>query len=242
MGTGAGEPGYGDDDRLPWLESVDDDYSEGSSWGRILLLILLLLAVAGAGAFGWFWYQRHQGFTGNGELIRAQSGDYKVKPDEPGGMDPEGVGDVAYAASEGETPNSSVAMDVKPEEPVATPAAGSTPAPAAGGSATARLDVPQSGGQLEARNPVPEPDIAADGGGGGLIQLGAYPDTQGANGAWEMLSGKYDWLAPLGHSIEQAQRNGRTIYRLRVNAGSFDRARELCERLKVAGESCYVAN
>ncbi len=242
MGTGAGGPGYGDDDRLPWLESVDDEYSEGSSWGRILLLVLLLLAVVGAGAFGWFWYQRHQGFTGNGELIRAQEGDYKVKPQEPGGMHPEGVGDAAYAASEGEVTNASVNMADRPEDPVATPVVPAKPSPSATGSATATVPVPQNGGTLQARNPVPQPTIRAGGGGGGLIQLGAYPDADGANGAWRTLSGKYDFLSPLGHSVEQAQSGSGTVYRLRVNAGSFDRAKELCDRLKAAGESCYVAN
>ena len=66
------EPGYGDDDRLPWLETVEEDYREGPSFGRILLLIVLLLLVIGAAAGGYYWYQKQQGLTGNGQLINAQ--------------------------------------------------------------------------------------------------------------------------------------------------------------------------
>ncbi|WP_438810681.1 hypothetical protein, partial [Proteus mirabilis] len=39
------EAGFGDDDRLPWLETVEEDYREGPSFGRLLLLVVLLLAV-----------------------------------------------------------------------------------------------------------------------------------------------------------------------------------------------------
>ncbi|CAN5718467.1 hypothetical protein BH11PSE6_BH11PSE6_23330 [soil metagenome] len=35
--------------------------------------------------------------------------------------------------------------------------------------------------------------------------------------------------------------NGNTVYRLRVNAGSANQASELCGKLKVAGEACFVA-
>ncbi|WP_447411482.1 SPOR domain-containing protein [Clostridium perfringens] len=34
---------------------------------------------------------------------------------------------------------------------------------------------------------------------------------------------------------------GRTLYRLRVNAGSANQAADICGRLRVAGESCFVA-
>ena len=86
MNMRGGEAGFGDDDRLPWLETVEDDYREGPSFGRLLLLVVLLLAVLGAGAFGYYWYQKQKSLSGNGELIAAPEGDYKVKPDEPGGM------------------------------------------------------------------------------------------------------------------------------------------------------------
>ena len=35
---------------------------------------------------------------------------------------------------------------------------------------------------------------------------------------------------------------GKTLYRLRVNAGGANQAADICGRLKVAGESCFVAS
>ncbi len=66
MNMRGGEAGFGDDDRLPWLETVEDDYREGPSFGRLLLLAVLLLAVLGAGAFGYYWYQKQKSLAGNG--------------------------------------------------------------------------------------------------------------------------------------------------------------------------------
>lgn len=229
-----GEAGYGnDDDRLPWLESVDEDYSDGPSFGRIALLVLLVLALIGAVAFGYYWYRTHQGLAGNGELIEAQEGDYKVKPDTPGGMRVEGEGDTVFAASEGDAPNASIAVGVEPEAPVASRAAPTPSVTEAEGAPTVVVPVPKAVERLDAR-PVA-------GGGTALVQLGAFPDEAGANGAWQRLSGRYAYLAALGKSVERSQANGATVYRLRLNAGSAEQAREICERLQAAGERCYVA-
>ena len=95
------EMGAGQEEDLPWLETVEEDYEEGPSLWRILLLVLLGLAVLGAAIFGYYWYQQQRGIAGSGELIEAQEGDYKVRPEEPGGMQAEGEGDAVFAASEG---------------------------------------------------------------------------------------------------------------------------------------------
>jgi hypothetical protein len=34
--------------------------------------------------------------------------------------------------------------------------------------------------------------------------------------------------------------NGRTVYRLRASAGSSSAARDLCGRLRIAGEDCLI--
>ena len=46
----------------------------------------------------------------------------------------------------------------------------------------------------------------------------------------------------LGKVVQQVASNGQTIYRLRVNAGSANQAADICGRLRVAGESCFVAS
>ena len=175
--------GFGDDDRLPWLETVEEDYREGPSFGRILLLIVLLLLVAAAAGAGYYWYQQQQGLTGNGQLINAQEGDYKVKPDEPGGKVVEGEGDTVFATSQGAASNASINTGALPEAPVQgqTAAGGST---AGAGSKTAKMQVPTSGGRIDSRPATaPQPVPAANAGSGSLVQLGAFPDEGGANAA-----------------------------------------------------------
>jgi hypothetical protein len=234
VGTRPGE-GYDDDgDRLPWLETVEDDYREGSSLGRIVLLVVLVAAVLAAIGFGYWWYQRQAATEGNGELINAAEGDYKVKPDEPGGMQVGEGSSSAFAAGEGATGNASLATG-EAEAPIQ-----GSKAPAAkpeAGSAKATVVLPQSGGQLQ-----PKPPAVAPGGAGSLVQLGAYPDAAGADTNWARVSRKYPYLASFGKSVERGDSNGKTVYRLRINAGSNTNAKDVCAKLKAAGEQCYVAN
>lgn len=222
-----GEAGFGDDDRLPWLETVEEDYREGPSVWRILLLILLALAVLGAVLFGVWWYQKQQGLSGNGALINAQEGDYKVKPDDAGGMKVEGEGGTAFATSEGADTNSSVNMNATAEAPVQGKTVVPTPTPTTG-TKTATVAIPAIG--------------STNAGSGALVQLGAFPDSQGAEGNWSRLAKRYPFLGALGHSVEKGEKDGKPVYRLRVNSGSNGQARDICAKLKAGGENCYVAN
>lgn len=113
-----------DPDRLPWLETADGyEYDDGASPMKVLGLVLGGLALLAAIVGGIYWMQRNQEGAqgGNGELIAAQEGDYKVRPEEAGGKKFEGEGDAAFEASEGKkTP---AAIGPKPETPTATVAA-----------------------------------------------------------------------------------------------------------------------
>ncbi|MCW3847560.1 SPOR domain-containing protein [Sphingomonas sp. LB-2] len=225
--SGRNEAGFGDDDRLPWLETVEEDYREGPSIWRILLLIVLALAVLAAVVFGVWWYQKQQGLAGNGALINAQEGDYKVKPDDEGGMKVEGEGGTTFATSEGADVNASVNMNATAEAPVEGKTVTPSPTPTTG-TKTATVAIPAAGGEAS--------------GSGALVQLGAFPDRQGAEGNWARLAKRFPVIAPLGHSIEQGNKDGKPVFRLRVNAGSNGQAREICAKLKAGGENCYVAN
>jgi hypothetical protein len=231
-----------DEDRLPWLETVDEDYDEGPSVFRVVLMVLLGLAIIAAAIFGFYWYKQHQRADGNGALIAAQEGDYKVKPDDPGGLKVEGEGDTAIATSDGAAAgNASIDLNATPEAPVA----GTKAAPAAttpsGGASKAVVAIPASGGKLTTVTPAAAPAAGASAG-GALVQLGSFPDEAAANAAWAKASKRFTYLAPLGKSVQRAEVNGRTVFRLRVNAGSANQATELCGKLKVAGEGCFVAN
>jgi hypothetical protein len=232
--------GY-DEDRLPWLETAEEDYPQDHSVARFMLLAVLALAVIGTAALGYFWYQRTQNpINGNGELIKAPVGDYKVKPDDPGGMKAEGEGDTVFATSQGAESNSSINVGAIAETPVEGKRA-TVPGSNVPGTKNAKLAIP--GPTIVGPNaPAAGVQQTARPGSGSLLQLGAFPNEAGANTAWARLSKRFTYLAPLGKSVERGDSNGRTVWRLRVNAGSNPQARELCGRLKVAGESCFVAN
>jgi hypothetical protein len=95
--------GLDDPDRLPWLETADGyDYEESASPLKVAAMVLGGLALLAAIVGGIYYFQRNQaGGQGNGELIAAQEGDYKVAPTDPQGKKFEGEGDAAFAASEG---------------------------------------------------------------------------------------------------------------------------------------------
>lgn len=233
---------FDEQDRLPWLETAEEDYPRDNSVARFMLLAVLALAVAGFVAVGYLWYQRSQTVSGgNGELIKAPAGDYKVKPDEPGGMKAEGEGDTVFATSQGAASNSSINVGALPEAPVEGTRA-AVPGSNVPGTKNVKLAIPGPtivGPNASAAGTRP---AAARPGSGSLIQLGAFPNEAGANVAWARLSKRFAYLAPLGKSVERGEANGNAVWRLRVNAGSNPQARELCGRLKVAGENCFIAN
>lgn len=237
----AGEYDIRDEDRLPWLETVDEDYDNGPSVVRIGLLVLLGLVIVAGAIYGVYWYQHREGPKGTGELIAAVEGDYKVKPDNPGGMKVEGEGDTAFATSEGKSDgNASIDLKAVTEAPMpGTPGATTKPRGKAGAAM-----VPPSGGMLKPAAPGALPmakPVAVGTSGGALVQLGSFPDEASANAAWSRAAQRFSYLAPLGKSVQSAEVKGRTVYRLRVNAGSASQANELCAKLQVAGEACFIA-
>ena len=138
-----------DPDRLPWLETADGyEYDDGASPLKVGGLVIGGLALLGLIVLGIYWMQRNQtgGVQGgNGELIAAQEGDYKVRPDDAGGKSFEGEGDAAYSASEGKKTASTVAA-TKPAEAAAKPAE----KPAADGPVPAGASFVQMGAYSDA--------------------------------------------------------------------------------------------
>ena len=54
------------------------------------------------------------------------------------------------------------------------------------------------------------------------------------------MAKRFAYLADLNQAIMKAEVNGHTYYRLRVTAASAAQAKDVCARLKVAGENCLV--
>jgi SPOR domain len=216
-----------EEDRLPWLEAVEtDEEDEGVTGSKLVGFVLAGLLALGVLVGGIWWLRsQQQGPSGDGTLIAAQEGDYKVKPDEPGGMKVEGQGDASFAASEGAEANGKVDLAAKPEAPVAVVKQNQVPAakpatPAAKPAVTAPLAAP-------ATTPLSAPAPS----GGGLVQFGAYGSQATAEEAWATLTGKNPTLARLSKSILPAAVGGKTLYRLRANAGSPAAAAALCAKV-----------
>lgn len=235
------EPSVTDSDRLPWLETAADE-DDGAGLSRVVGLVLVGLVALAVVLGGIYWLKHRAPAPGNGDLIAAQEGNYKVKPDDPGGMKVAGEGDAAVAASGGSPGgNGSIAVSSLPEAPIT----GTKAAPGAKGgpgSSVATANVAGPGGKLVAPPPGRPVTVAGGGGGGALVQLGSFPTEAGANTAWAQASKRFGYLAGLGKSIEKAEVNGRTFYRLKVNAGSAGAAQDLCGKLKIAGEACIVTS
>ena len=231
-----------DEDRLPWLEAVDDeDADEGVSSGKLLALIVAALVALGI-VIGGVWLLRSKSAPGNTTdptLIAAAEGDYKVKPEAPGGMKVEGKGDSTFATSEGAEATGKIDTNALPEAPVKG-VKGVTVADAAGKpSANTTIAVPKAGGQLVAKTPVVVAPVRS-GARGSMVQLGAFGSEGKASAAWTSLASRFAYIAPLTRQIVAAEVGGSTVYRLRAEAGA--QAAGVCAKLKAAGENCIQVN
>lgn len=242
-----------DEDRLPWLEAVEDEDDEpGIGWGKLIAAVIVGLVALGLVVGGIFWLRGGtDGAAGEGELIAAPEGDYKQRPENPGGMQVDGTGDVAYSASEGADVNSSIDLTAIPEAPVTPPgtpvaepllkAPPPTPAtPTVAARALTPAPVKTVAKPVPAK-PALEPIVeTAAPAGPGTIQLGAFSSEAKANAAWKSLSGRFAFLGALTSSVNPVKSGDSTLYRLRAGAGG--EARDICAKLRVAGESCVVVN
>ena len=231
-GRDADELEVGDEDRLPWLEAVEEDEGGegGPSVAKLVAAIVIGLVAIGVIVGGLFWLGNRGQPGGNGEVIAAPEGDYKVRPENPGGMNVSGEGEVAAAASAGQTPQGNLALNA-PEAPVTQAQRPAAPAPVA----QAPAPVPAAAPAPPRPAPVPAPAPQQPAAPGATIQLGAFSSQAAANQAWASLAGRFRYLAPLSHAVVPVQAGGRTLYRLRASGPD---ATGICRRLQVAGEAC----
>ena len=262
-----GRGGAADEDRLPWLEPVEEEGAEeGVSAARLIAGLVVALVILGLVVGGVYWLKQRAGggdsSASGPTVIAAAPGPYKVKPAEAGGMQVKGQGDSSYAASEGADPNAKIDLSAIPEAPIAKgkPAQGSAWAKPGEPAKTAAAPAPTPAKPAEvavakpapvAAKPVPvavkptpakpaavETAAASAPVAGGTVQLGALDSQAKAEAAWKSLSGRYAYLAALSHSVVKADVGGKTYYRLRAAAGG--QASTVCSKLKVAGEACAV--
>ena len=220
-----------DEDRLPWLEAVEED-ERGPSPGKLIAAVLVGLVAIGIIVGGLFWLGNRAAGGGSEEVI-ASPGDYKVPAPEPGGMKVDNGSSSQAAASEGTEQTASVNPNARPETPVNQPAAPQAqPQPQPQGQpAQPQAQRPQPQAQPQAQ-PQPQRQAQLS---GPTIQVGAYPSAEAANGEWARLTQRYPYLRGLQHAVMTHQRGGQTFYRLRA-AGND--ASGVCRRLRSAGQPC----
>ena len=208
-----------DPDRLPWLETADGyEYDDRASPLRIAVMLLAGLVLLAAIVGAIYWLQRNQigGANGNGQLIAAPAGAYKVKPQDAGGKRFEGEGDSAFAASEGTK-------------------TGATLGPAAKVAATAP---PAAMASVPVAAPAPSAVAPAS---TVMVQLGAFGDSAKADAAWAALNKRFGFLAGMNRKIAETNvEGGRKVFRLQAVTANSSEAQQLCAKLKVAGENCLI--
>ena len=108
---------------------------------------------------------------------------------------------------------------------------------------------PREAPGTEALKPAVKPRVieapatsAPAGGNGQTLQLGAFSSSARAREAFKSLSGRYAYLAGMEPMIVPVTTDGKTLYRLRTTAPGPKAARDICGRLKVAGEACSVVD
>lgn len=212
------------DDRLPWLESAEeDDAAGGFDTVRLVLMGVLALAVLGA-VLGVIWFVTNKASDeppADGSLIAAPAEPYKVKPADDGGKVFAGTGDSSFAVGEGKTRESKLA-----DKPVS----------AAAPSITSTLD---DNPKPAAQAPVAQP-TASTKAGGVPVQVGAFPRRQDAEAAWAALLRQTEALSGVSHRVVEAQVDIGRVYRLQAMAGDRAAANQLCAALKSDGLACFV--
>ncbi|MES2494189.1 MAG: SPOR domain-containing protein [Pseudomonadota bacterium] len=205
-----------EEERLPWLESADDedDYA-GVDTARLLRFVMfgVALLIAIVGALWFFSHYGNQSQVAEGGVIKAPAQPYKQAPADVGGKTFAGTGDSAFAVSEGKSP-----------------------APKLGGAEAA---VPAVAGSADADG-APAPAGAAQSNTGIGVQVGAYSSQITAEAGWTRLSGQYDALKGVNHRVVEGTADIGTVYRLQAVVGNLAAANALCTNLKAAGAACQV--
>jgi cell division protein FtsN len=229
-----------EDERLPWLESGDeDDYDDSPDISRAVGMTLLGL-VALAAIVGGIWWSTHRTpdsvQVADGGTIKAPARPYKEAPKHPGGKTFEGTGDTAFAVSEGQNRPAKLGEAGAPASSAARPSVDLTPRPPAPPSAMA------SAAAAAAARPTAAASVpaAASGVPGTLVQVGAYSTRASAEAAWGRMKDQYTALSGQRHQIVEGKADIGTVFRLQAMPGSADAAHTLCGRLKAAGLPCQV--
>ncbi len=232
-----GELDLPETDSLPWLESDEADQDPGG-WdpAQIMLFCAGMVLLLGALVGGvWYFSDRaaNQEFVADGGVIEAPAGPIKERPDDPGGKEFAGTGNVAPVVGEGGTRPAVVASGETPPLPgpggKSPAAAKSGVTPPAAPASTGTKPVPATAGSAQTAVPT-----------GIGVQLAAYGTRARAEQGWSDLSGRTDLLKGVKYRVVEGKVDIGTVYRLQAVTGSRAEADKLCAALKADGLDCQV--
>ncbi len=205
-------------DSLPWLEGDEGDEAAGGVdtaqvIGFAVILLALLLGIVGA---IWFMTSGIGDDTpvADGSVIEAPEGPFKERPEDPGGKEFAGTGNVAPAVGEGVAREGQIAARATP-----TPAPKPTPA---------------------ATKPVAADAPAQSAASGVAVQLAAYGSKARAEQGWSQLSRQTSALSGVRYRVVEGVIDTGTVYRLQAMAENRAAADALCRALRADGLDCTV--
>lgn len=239
------------DDDAPWLAAAERPGIKPDR-GPLVRLIAILTVIAALAILAVFVLLRpgqgsDEGYmeAAQAPLISAEPGPFKVKPEDPRGLDVQGQDQTIYAAGTGNAQDGDINLGALPEEPMARPGTtppatpaqdllppamqtGPAPKPA---PALPKATLPTP--PFIAPKPPPPAPIAAP---GRTVQLGAFSTRERAEAAWARLAAR-PGMAGFTPRYASVSRDGQTLWRLRASGGD---AAALCARLSAASETCTV--
>lgn len=189
-----------------------------------LFLLLVIAAVI------WASYPR-PGTQGPVPVIRADTAPWRVKPDDPGGMDIPYRDSTVFNAMHGEEPDKVENLMPKTEQPLPRekliPGLKTEAAPEATPSnATAAAPETKAAAPAAAK-PAPVPAVPPTI--GWYVQLGSVTAEKDAPAAWKKFGKTYPSIADLALHIEKADLGAKGIfYRLQGGPLEEKRARAIC--------------
>lgn len=210
------------EDRLPWLETSDEDDSDFDGTGTARLLGFMVAGLVGlAVILGGIWWATHRApdatLIADGSTIEAPKTPYKQAPRDPGGKTFDGTGDSSFAVSAGQNRPAQLG-----DQPGSAPVA-PVPAPVLAGK-------PVAGAAAAMAKP-----------GGVGVQVGAFSSQATAEAAWAKLVGQSNGvLSGVSHRVVEGSADIGKVYRLQAVAGDAAGANALCARLKAVGIACQV--
>ncbi|TPE59837.1 hypothetical protein FJQ54_12985 [Sandaracinobacter neustonicus] len=185
------------------------------------------------------------------------------------GVPVEGQGQVLFGTGDGRETEAEIALNDLPEDPLPRPSEAQVPAVPHSVDEALETGAPKIAAEPAAPPPAPKPVVPKPSvtvtpteapkapavpkvveapkpaapvasGNGQQLQLGAFSSSARARDAFKSLSTRYAYLAGMEPVILPVTSDGKTLYRLRTTAPNPQAAREICGRLRVAGEACSV--